>query len=146
MEAKDTVMERWRVNIFWRKIGAGCEIPSYADYGEEHPTYRLLQAQAEISFKAGRKSMLKDIEDGKKDIGDIIDSLCQEAIMATLKDGKQAMIKEVVEWVEEHTHNIEEWTGWQEQKEEWGIGEGQSDFTDDELKDLRHNACDDTIG
>ena len=55
MEAKDTVMERWRVNIFWRKIGVGCEIPSYADYGEEHPTYRLLQAQAEISFKAGIK-------------------------------------------------------------------------------------------
>lgn len=31
----------------------------------------------------------------------------------------KAGIKTVVEWVEEHTCHIEEWTGWQEQKEEW---------------------------
>jgi len=29
--------------------------------------------------------------------------------------------KEVVDFVEEHMCNLEEWTGWQEQKEEWGI-------------------------
>jgi len=40
-------------------------------------------------------------------------------------EGKKAGIKEVVDFVEAHTHNTEEWTGWQEQKEDWGIKEEQ---------------------
>lgn len=51
-------------------------------------------------FKAGRKSMLADIKAGTIDIGDIIDSLCQESIMATRK----AAIKEVVGWFKEHSY------------------------------------------
>ena len=35
----------------------------------------------------------------------------------------KAGIKTVVDWVEEHTHNIGDWTGWQEQKEDWDIDE-----------------------
>ena len=32
-----------------------------------------------------------------------------------------AGMKEVVDFVKAHTCNLEEWTGWQEQLEEWGI-------------------------
>jgi len=37
------------------------------------------------------------------------------------KQGIDKGRKEVVEFVEEHMCNLEEWTGWQEMKEEWGI-------------------------
>ena len=65
---------------------------------------KALEKQAEISFKAGYGEGVKNHH-----------GCCQ-------MDYK-AGIKEVVDWVEEHTHNIEEWTGWQEQKEEWGMDE-----------------------
>lgn len=61
------------------------------------------------SFIAGKKA---GVEEGKKYKQPVYDF----ARAAYLRG-----IKEVVEWVEAHTHNIEEWTGWQEQKEDWGL-------------------------
>jgi len=55
MEAKDTVMGRIQINKEWKNMGIGDFIPSFANYGEDHPTYKLLLAQAEISFRAGQK-------------------------------------------------------------------------------------------
>ena len=117
MEAKDTVMHL-------DDIDEG-RMPD--SYGSQR---KALEKQAEISFKAGKKAMLKDIEDGKEDIGDIIDSLCQEAIMAALKDGKKEGIKEVVAWIKNH-QNDQLPSGskvvlfldgdWEIQLKEWGI-------------------------
>ena len=55
MEAKETVMKRVQVNRAWKDMGLESSIPTFANYGETHPTYKLLKAQAEISFNAGRK-------------------------------------------------------------------------------------------
>ena len=33
----------------------------------------------------------------------------------------KAGMKEVVDFVKAHTCNLEDWTGWQEQLEEWGL-------------------------
>ena len=38
-----------------------------------------------------------------------------------IKEAEKRGRQEVVDFVEEHMCNLEEWTGWQEQKEEWGI-------------------------
>ena len=43
--------------------------------------------------------------------------------LAIFEAGRIEGIKEVVDFVEEHMSNLEEWTGWQEMKEEWGIEE-----------------------
>ena len=58
---------------------------------------------------------------------DVYPIICRENLQAKIsfEEGEQQGIdkgrEEVVEFVEEHMCNLEEWTGWQEMKEEWGI-------------------------
>ena len=101
MKAKDTVMKREEVNQLWEDIDLGSEIPEFAAYGETHPTYKLLKAQAEISFKARVEEVTKWLIDNcmisvldknytYKDTGTITFQL------GNLKDSKewQAKLKE----------------------------------------------------
>jgi len=66
--------------------------------------------------------------------------------------GEQQGIEKVVKWVEEHTHPIDEEPAWRAKlaiyRNQWqaflkGI---DKEFAEEELKDLCHNASDDTIG
>jgi len=95
MEAKERILPNWKLTDVAETL---YNFRNAMDIeGIKNTLWQLAKQQDNISFKAGRKSMLKDIEDGKEDIGDIIDSLYQEAIMAALKNGKQEGIKEVVD-------------------------------------------------
>ena len=105
MEAKDTVMREMAIRVlydhdFWGNVmkeGIG----------------KALQAQAEISFKAGeemgyRRGMAESAE------------LAEVAVYS----GKQAEIEEVVEWVqgEMKNRNPADWySRWQAKLKEWGI-------------------------
>ena len=87
-------------------------------------------AQAEVSFKTGE-------EQGYVRGFDAAESTM---IPRATKDGRQAGIREVVEWLEKHTetgehiicHHYIDWEGLQAQKKEWGKkivrrGEAKSD-------------------
>ena len=106
MGANDTIMSRVQVNKFWKGIGLGSFIPTQADYGENHPTYKLLKAQDKISFKAGRESLL-----GEK------------VVAETLKRERQKGIMKVVEWLKNNEHDIYgslmAWSLWQAQLKSW---------------------------
>jgi len=59
MKAKDTVMSRVEVNKLWKDIELGSSIPTFANYGEGHPTYKLLKAQAEITWDKAIKEVVE---------------------------------------------------------------------------------------
>jgi len=96
---------------------------------------KIAQAQAEIAFKAGQESTkegheaisyLEGYQEGKKAGEDKgyaqARNHCEDVL---LPQERLAGIKEVVEWIEEHTYpdGTYEWTdlGWQRQCKEWGI-------------------------
>jgi len=49
--------------------------------------------------------------------------LTWEARQGEVDEAYQRGRREVVDFVEEHMCNLEEWPGWQEMKEEWGLKE-----------------------
>jgi len=78
--------------------------------------------QAEISFKAGRRAEAKETYDRKLTFND--------GRRAGIKEGNEAGIKEVVEWVEENKLGLSSpsdeffykyWNKWQAKLEEWGV-------------------------
>lgn len=77
----------------------------------------LINKALDDAFKAGRESRQDEIDQ----LNSIMNSklkLEREYAVAERKAGRKSMLKEVVEWVEEHSIT-DSWTGWQEQKEEW---------------------------
>ena len=132
MEAIDTVMDKDEMIV--------CSLVSKYPFGSiENVIRETAIHQVEISFPKGekqvidkgRKSMLEDIEAGRVEIGDVIDSMCQESIMAAHKEGR----KEVVEWFRQHYgfHHMAVYDNWiehhllsddndfQAQLKEWGL-------------------------
>ena len=119
MEAKDTVMPRVQVNKTWKDMGQSSEIPAFANYGPGHPTYKLLKAQAEISFGAGYRENEKH------------EGWCREV---EYKRG----LKEVVEWFYSNGYSggsikytegtkarfDPDWKKLQNKLKEWGIEPG----------------------
>ena len=69
----------------------------------------ILETEKEISFKAGRDSITK---------------LWQDEIEEFYNEGRQAGIKEVVEWIEGgglSSGFLANWSEWQAKLKEWGI-------------------------
>ena len=63
---RDTVMDKAQVNKILAEKGSS--IPDWLDYTSDHPDYKMCLAQAEISFKAGQKSVVEWI--GKENTND----------------------------------------------------------------------------
>ena len=95
------------------------EIKDYVNYRNRDGTGfiqvpELVKAQAAISFKAGQDSVFGSIP---------------ENLPPLLETAHRAGIKEVVEWVESHSHKMNtnmygislERAEWQAQLKEWGI-------------------------
>jgi len=135
MEAKDTVMSNDKIILKEIRVPTG-----ERRFGKKAVLLErdididaTLLAQAEISFKAGYQAAVEKMS---------------FQLPARFKKAKQAGIKEVVEWIEEgRLGRFVTPEEWQAKLQEWGIKEEKKKgFTDEELKDLHHHACDDTIG
>ena len=86
MEGKDTVMLKEQISD--AKKGHTAIIQAHPDVYDHD--YAVAEAQAEISFKAGRESILAEVKSGDISVNDLI--------LSALKAGR----KEVVEWLEKH--------------------------------------------
>ena len=105
MEAIDTVMDKDEMIV--------CSLVSkYPFRSIENVIRETAIHQAEITFPKGidkgRKSMLEDIEAGRVEIGDVIDSMCQESIMAAHKEGRKEVVEFIGEEPFEHNYDGQE--------------------------------------
>jgi len=113
MEAKDTVMEKNQIKDVILKHYCSPET-TRKDISIHDHEYEIVEAQAEISFKAGREEEHKELEEA-----------IAEGIEIGKVVGKQAGIREAVECIEEmgliKYSGLISRTDWQAKLKEWGI-------------------------
>ena len=117
MEAKDMVMgDKERLNLFDEAGSKGIALSEQADI--------LLKAQAEISFKAGRKA--------EKEW-----AACNQYRDEQLEEARKAGIREVVKWIQQDGYLVDQRATnlgdfpvflchskrWQAKLKEWGLEE-----------------------